>query len=69
VTRSATTRQRVPFRLIVMPCCSTQLCWVNPRLPNYCPECGERAYAALKFGGVLVEATEAWLEITQEKDT
>lgn len=33
--------QRVPFRLIKMPCCGHQCCWVNPRLPNYCPECGK----------------------------
>src|SRR5262245_26836305 len=28
----------VHFRLIQMPCCGQMLCWVNPRLPNYCPE-------------------------------
>jgi hypothetical protein len=32
---------RAHFRYIVAPCCGTQLCWVNPRLPNYCPECGK----------------------------
>jgi hypothetical protein len=32
--------ERVWFRLLVMPCCHIQLCWVNPRLPSYCPECG-----------------------------
>jgi hypothetical protein len=55
-------RQQVPFRLIHTPCCGALLCWVNPRLPNYCPECGERIYAKLKFGGILTEAVEAWLE-------
>lgn len=55
-------KQKVPFRLIQTPCCGTLLCWVNPRLPNYCPECGERIYAKLKFGGILAEAVEAWLE-------
>jgi len=31
---------RAHFRLIEMPCCAQVLCWVNPRLPNHCPECG-----------------------------
>jgi hypothetical protein len=52
----------VSFRLIHTPCCHTLLCWVNPRLPNYCPECGQAIYAAIKFNGILVEAREAWLE-------
>jgi hypothetical protein len=55
-------RQRVPFRLIHTPCCHTLLCWVNARLPNYCPECGKHIYSKLKFGGILVEATDAWLD-------
>jgi hypothetical protein len=38
------------FRLIRMPCCSFFACWVNPRLPNYCPECGKFVYAKLKSG-------------------
>lgn len=33
--------QRVEFRLVHMPCCGQLLCWVNPRRPNYCPECGK----------------------------
>lgn len=32
----------VKFSMLSMPCCHTQLCHVNPRLPNYCPECGTR---------------------------
>lgn len=30
-------RARAHFRLIEMPCCAQVLCWVNPRLPNHCP--------------------------------
>lgn len=33
----------VPFRFLSCPHCRHQLCWVNPRLPNYCPECGALA--------------------------
>jgi hypothetical protein len=36
------------FRLIVTECCHSQLCWVNPRLPNYCPECGKHIYPSVK---------------------
>lgn len=36
----AKTNERVYFRLIQTPCCNTLLCWVNPRMPNFCPECG-----------------------------
>lgn len=34
--------ERVPFKLFRMPCCGFMCCWVNPRLPHYCPECGAR---------------------------
>jgi hypothetical protein len=39
---------RADFRLLHMECCGVLLCWVNPRLPNYCPECGKRCYPAVK---------------------
>ena len=39
----------VPFRLINTPCCNILLCWVNPRLPNYCPECGVRVFMQIKL--------------------
>jgi hypothetical protein len=31
----------IKFRLFHMPCCGHLLCWVNPRNPSYCPECGK----------------------------
>jgi hypothetical protein len=40
--------ERVRFTLIVTPCCHTMLCYVNPRMPNYCSECGERLFAMKK---------------------
>jgi len=39
---------RADFRLLNMECCHVILCWVNPRLPNACPECGQRVYPAVK---------------------
>lgn len=41
--------ERVKFRLIQTPCCGHMLCWVNPRLPNFCPECGKKIFTSLKF--------------------
>ena len=32
--------EKILFTLIQTPCCSALLCWVNPRMPNFCPECG-----------------------------
>lgn len=59
-----TTNEQVTFRLFSMPCCKFQLCWVNPRLPTHCPECGSQVYMQLKTGDhTMVEAT-AWLRIT-----
>lgn len=42
------TTERVPFRYLVMECCGTNICWVNPRFPNYCPECGKRVYPEVR---------------------
>jgi hypothetical protein len=62
-----TENQFVPFRLIQTPCCSTLLCWVNPRLPNYCPECGQHIFLKLKFEGLVPEARDAWLTIINKE--
>ena len=40
--------ERVPFKLINMECCSHLLCWINPRFPTYCPECGKCCYPAVR---------------------
>jgi hypothetical protein len=40
--------ERVTFRLMRMPCCGQLLCWVNPRYPNYCPECGKYVFDQIK---------------------
>lgn len=44
------TSQGIQFRLFHMPCCGHMLCWVNPRLPSYCPECGKHIVLELKSG-------------------
>lgn len=65
----ARVKEKVLFRLIVTPCCSQMLCWVNPRLPNYCPECGKFIYADLKVHKphqILVSHPEAWLQYDDE---
>ncbi len=57
-------KERIHFRLIQTPCCNHLLCWVNPRLPTYCPECGRFIYRQLRFelGHILSESREAWIE-------
>jgi len=55
------TQEKVIFRYIATECCGAQLCWVNPRLPNYCPECGKHIFPNVK-GWILVNKP-AWLSI------
>jgi hypothetical protein len=57
--------ERVLFRLLVMPCCHHQLCWVNPRLPTYCPECGVCIHATVKES-VLIRDERATLRYNSE---
>lgn len=52
------TNERVVFRLIVMPCCNHQLCWVNPRYPSHCPECGQHIYARLRADPSCIMITD-----------
>jgi hypothetical protein len=42
------------------------LCYVNPRLPNYCSECGKHIYAKLKTGEGILVSSPAWLRIDDE---
>jgi hypothetical protein len=54
-------QQRVPFRLLQMECCWVMLCWINPRLPTYCPECGKLAYPQVK-GWITATYDDAMLK-------
>ena len=42
------TIEKVHFRYIVCPDCTHCMCWVNPRPPAYCPECGSMIYTRIK---------------------
>lgn len=57
------TNEKVPFRLIACPLCNHQVCWINPRLPTYCPECGKMILTQLRAGGGIIETHDAWLRI------
>jgi hypothetical protein len=60
-----TQKTRAHFRLIQMPCCGQSLCWVNPRLPSYCPECGKFVLAELRHikpSSIVVSDPDAWIE-------
>lgn len=63
----AATNERVPFRQLQCPACMHLLCWVNPRLPSYCPECGQSIIARLKAGEGILETRDAWLRIERPK--
>lgn len=52
----------VEFRLIHMECCGVLLCWVNPRHPTHCPECGKHVYPQVR-GWVTFKDTNAKLKI------
>lgn len=66
----ATLNERVHFRYMHMPCCGQQLCWVNPRLPNFCPECGKSVYLRLVGGAhTVVTDTNAWLHYNVKGST
>ena len=56
------TTERIIFRLIITPCCSAVICWVNPRFPNYCPECGTYIYPEVK-GCVTIIDENAYLKV------
>ena len=54
------TNERIHFRLIHMQCCGQLLCWVNPRFPTHCPECGRTVYPQVKVW-VVMQDTNAHL--------
>jgi hypothetical protein len=57
--------EQIHFRLIKTPCCGHLLCWVNPRLPNFCPECSKPILMILRQDGsqILVSDKKAWLRL------
>ena len=61
-----TFNELVPFRLIQMECCGFQACWINPRLPSFCPECGIRVYPYVR--GWVTERAEAMLSVREDED-
>ncbi len=63
---SSIANERVHFRLINPSCCGTLLCWVNPRLPNYCPECGTMIISRVKEH-ILVSDEQATLRTTKPR--
>ena len=58
--------EKVPFRLFHTPCCGHLLCWVNPRPPAYCPECGKFILAAIKSGEHTRMQCDGWLRLEND---
>ncbi len=56
-------QERVHLRVLQMPCCNHLLCWINPRLPTFCPECGQSVIRQLRIQreNILISDTTAWL--------
>jgi hypothetical protein len=57
------TNEMVQFRLLHMPCCYILICWVNPRRPMYCPECGKRVFSYFPKARWEEQFSEAWLRV------
>jgi hypothetical protein len=55
--------EQVTFRLLQMPCCHILICWVNPRRPNYCPECGARIFHHYPRARWENNFSVAWLRV------
>lgn len=51
------------FRLIYTSCCGHLLCWVNPRLPNYCPECGKKCLVQLRTDPSYIRHSDSKAEL------
>jgi hypothetical protein len=58
--------ERVIFSLLETPCCFTVLCWVNPRMPNYCPECGTRIMLRKQGSHILEQDFNAWISVKHQ---
>lgn len=58
--------ERIKFRLIHTSCCGALLCWVNPRLPNFCPECGHSIFPQVRADVVFID-DEATLRYTANR--
>ncbi len=58
--------ERVHFRITQMPCCGQLVCWVNPRLPNYCPECGQHVFTEIK-SKIMLSDNNAILKYNESK--
>jgi hypothetical protein len=63
--------ENVKFSMLHMPCCGTLLCHVNPRMPNYCPECGTRFPGGLRRihpQAILFTDDNAWLKYNDPEE-
>lgn len=50
-----THNERIIFRFFTLSCCGHMLCWVNPRYPSYCPECGTHIYPNVKGDATIID--------------
>lgn len=62
------TIEPVRFRLFQMPCCGHLVCWVNPRDPNFCPECGLRVLMDIRQQPEFTLHTDEQAELHLQED-
>jgi hypothetical protein len=62
------TQERVPFRLLIMPCCGAVICHVNHRWPSYCSMCGAHVFPDVK-GCATLHDPDATLTYDETKLT
>lgn len=44
---------KVRYRMLAMPCCGTQIHWIEDRWPTHCVECGQPVFPQIKECVVL----------------
>lgn len=47
--------QRIPFRLLIMPCCGGMICHVNHRWPSFCSNCGAHVFPEIKGCATVID--------------
>jgi hypothetical protein len=66
VSEVATT-EKLQFTLFEMPCCKHLLCWVQPRMPAYCPSCGASVMIQLRSGDCTLRTGVGWFRLVADR--
>jgi len=61
------TTEKLIFTLFQMPCCKHLLCWVQPRIPTYCPSCGTQIMTQLRSGDYTLKTGVGWFKLVEDR--